>query len=101
VDSVSAYSAALRSAQLESCKNDSICDHSDLSSAVTEALRRLNFPMKYEEMDSLDATEPTVASSHELEGTRGRINFQGKLVSRKYDLFISKPNGWISQVRDV
>jgi len=98
VDSVSAYSAALRSAQLESCRNDTQCDYTLLTNAVTEALKRLNFPMKYDELDSMDPTEPTVASSHELEGTRGRINFQGKLVSRKYDLFISRPNGKISQV---
>jgi len=90
---VSAYSAALRLAQLETCGDESDCDTRQLSVSVIDALRKLNFPIEATTAGSTtdDPTEPTVAASHELEGTRGRINHQGKLVSRKYDLFLSRP----------
>ncbi|CAG7672450.1 unnamed protein product [Allacma fusca] len=103
VSAVSAYSAALRLAQLEVCSNETLCDHSELTSGVIEALRKLNFPVgpssPYSEDGPMDEgpTEATVATGHELEGTRGRINHQGKLVSRKYDLWISKPSGKLTQ----
>ena len=105
MSAVSAYSAALRLAQLETCVEETECDHGQLAVGVIEALRKLNFPIEVavgsgsgtEELDP--TTEPTVAASHELEGTRGRINHQGKLVSRKYDLLLSQPNHDPQRVR--
>jgi len=103
VSAVSAFSAALRLAQLETCAADEIaCDHQKLSVNVLEALRKLNFPMEATEGTPVDVdgtSGPTIAASHELEGTRGRINHQGKLVSRKYDLLLSRPYQQIAQVK--
>lgn len=92
------FSAALRLAQLETCKNDTSCDHSELSTGVIEALRKLNLPLKDTTDTDLEPTESTVATNHELEGSRGRINYHGKLISPKYDLYLSKANGRLSQV---
>lgn len=102
MSAVSAYSAALRLAQLETCAVDEIpCDHQKLSANVLDALRKLNLPIEAtigSSVDVGDNSEPTIAASHELEGTRGRINHQGKLVSRKYDLLLSRPYQPLSQV---
>ena len=104
VSAVSAYSAALRLAQLESCSNETTCDYSQLANGVTHALRKLNFPtgpaspFGDEEVGDLRPTDATVATGHELEGTRGRINHQGKLVSRKYDLYVGKPHSRVNRV---
>ncbi|OXA45508.1 G-protein coupled receptor family C group 5 member C [Folsomia candida] len=85
VNAVSAYSAALRLAQL-SCNNatsSNSTDNSDLSDEVLAALRSLNLPAKdVEEQDASDSTtESTVSSSHEIEGTQRRINYYGKLIN--------------------
>lgn len=97
VSAVSVYSAALRMAQLESCGSDSTCDLSQLPAAISEALKKLNIPLSPTTAPTTEL-ESTVANTHELEGARRRINHQGKLISRKYDLLLSKTNGRVSRV---
>lgn len=98
MNAVSAYSAALRLAQLQTCKEDKECDHSQMSTAVIDALGNLNFPTKVTEGPEVTSTESTIATHHELEGTRGRINYHGKLVSRRYNILYSEPTQKISRV---
>ena len=83
-----------------------MCDYSELANGVADALRKLNFPngpaSPFGDEDADEEARPTdatVATGHELEGTRGRINHQGKLVSRKYDLYVSKPHGQMNRVK--
>lgn len=104
VSAVSVYSAALRMAQLELCSESSEetsntpapCDSSQLSTAISEALKKMNIPLS-PGSPAQDA-DSTVANAHELEGATRRINHEGKLISRKYDLFLSKINGHITRV---
>jgi len=97
VNALSAYSAALRLAQLDTCKTGKICDTSKLSTGVIKALRSFNFPVHPVLNENIQG-DSTVATNHELEGTRGRINHQGQLVSRKYDIYLSKKDGKMAQV---
>lgn len=104
MNAVSTFSAALRLAQL-SCNNDTVtaCNNSThLPTEVLGALRSLNIPAKDIEEQDLDApaseSESTVSSSHEIEGTQRRINYHGKLISRKYDLLLCRANGKLSKV---
>ena len=103
VNAVSAYSAALRLAQLKTCKDGAECDHSQMAASVTESLRTLNFPLKVAEgttqVSEAISTKPTIATEHELEGTRSRVNHQGKLISRRYNILYSEPTQMISKVR--
>lgn len=93
------YSAALRMVQLESCSSSSSCDFSQLPAAISESLKKLNLPLAQTTATPSTDLESTVAITHELEGTRRRINHEGKLVSRKYDLLLSKANGQVSRVK--